>query len=160
MIFAAAFTLNFATPGLDYRADAVRLTQTIEARYWIPKLGRYAEFVAENGERSNAPAFAWDMAVQMSALAAAGRADKGYLKLLDKAQEALDTYGSRAHGVLGYAVLPRQKNPDRYYDDNEWIALAQLDAYETGLERHYLDLAKQTFNFVLSGESEDLGGGI
>ncbi|HEY3781009.1 MAG TPA: glycoside hydrolase family 76 protein [Fimbriimonadaceae bacterium] len=144
----------------NFRAEAQALTQSIQERFWDPTKSHYAANVSEQGQASKKPAFAWDMAVQLSALAAATAKNPTYQNLFDQADASLQTYGSQYNGVFGYAVLPRQKQPDRYYDDNEWIALAQLDAFDATKDIKYLNQAVQTFKFVMSGESNELGGGI
>lgn len=61
----------------------------------------------------------------------------------------------------GYAVLPGQsQNPERYYDDNVWVAWAALEAYQATHDRTDLDVALKAYNFVMSGEDSILGGGI
>jgi rhamnogalacturonyl hydrolase YesR len=45
----------------------------------------------------------------------------------------------------------------RYYDDNEWIGLASLQAYGATKDERYLKLAEHTFTFVAEGESPQGG---
>ncbi len=141
--------------------EATRVTANIQNQFWLPKVGHYAAYVTVSGKVANQPAFAWDLGVELSALAAAMGSDLAeYGPLFDQAQASLETYGSENNGVYGYSVLPGEPTPDRYYDDNEWIALAELDAYDASSNARYLNLAKRTFAFVLSGSSDTLGGGI
>ncbi|MBC8136465.1 MAG: AGE family epimerase/isomerase, partial [Fibrella sp.] len=49
---------------------------------------------------------------------------------------------------------------DKYYDDNQWIVLADLEAFEATRDRSFLREAWATQKFVLSGWDEKLGGGI
>lgn len=144
-----------------FRDEAARVTANIQSQFWQPEKGHYAAYVTAAGTVAKEPAFAWDVGVELSALAAAMRSNPAeYGPLFDQAQASLQTYGSDYRGVFGYGVLPKQSTPDRYYDDNEWIALAELDAYDASSSPKYLKLAKRTFDFVLSGSSEALGGGI
>jgi len=48
----------------------------------------------------------------------------------------------------------------RYYDDNEWLGLALIDAYEITGNVVFLNKAEQVFDFVKSGQDNKLGGGI
>jgi uncharacterized protein YyaL (SSP411 family) len=73
---------------------------------------------------------------------------------------ALDKYWNPAGPVPGYDVLPGPKSPDRYYDDNAWIVLGLLEIYDVTGEKKYLDKAEATMRFVMSGESNELDGGI
>ncbi len=162
LALALLFLSGFQQPKDSFRLKAEELTSTVQDRFWIPKKRQYTGYLTEAGSKSKDPAFAWDMAVQLSALAAACRIDpKTYRPLYDQAFDSLRTYGCDYKGVFGYQVWPYGGGtPDRYYDDDEWIVLAQLDAYEALHDRKYLDEAKKTFQFVLSGSSADLDGGI
>jgi rhamnogalacturonyl hydrolase YesR len=62
----------------------------------------------------------------------------------------------------GYATLPvAQGNaPDRYYDENGWMAIGLCDAYAATGNSSYLDKAKAALAFTLSGEDNVFGGGI
>lgn len=145
---------------ITLESRGLAILNAIDDRYWNPPTNTYVEFVGPNHKRSKDAAFAWDMAVLLSARAAAisspgGR--EGY----DKDAKTLEKYWTEAHGAAGYSVWPGQDgDPDRYYDDNEWIGLAQIEAFERTRDRKYLELARRTFQFVLSGETEELGGGI
>ncbi|MDI3310422.1 MAG: glycoside hydrolase family 76 protein, partial [Thermoanaerobacterium sp.] len=48
----------------------------------------------------------------------------------------------------------------RYYDDNEWIGIAFIDAYNIDKNEEYLDKAKEIFDFVMTGYDKKMGGGI
>ncbi|MCW2926342.1 MAG: glycosyl hydrolase [Thermoleophilia bacterium] len=45
----------------------------------------------------------------------------------------------------------------RYYDDNEWIGLAAMQAFDATGDRRYLEHAERTFRMVRSGEHPDGG---
>jgi predicted alpha-1,6-mannanase (GH76 family) len=160
LVAVAALTLKMTEP-FHFKGLAEAFTAKVEARYWNFEKHQYTAYVSDTGEIAAQPAFAWDMAVQMSSLAAACKIDpKRYQPLFDQASQSIETYGSVYQGVFGYGVLPGGGPPDRYYDDDEWIALAQLDAFDALHDKRYLEDAKKTFQFVMSGESSDLGGGL
>lgn len=62
----------------------------------------------------------------------------------------------------GYATLPVTggASPDRYYDENGWMAIGLCDAYLATQDESYLERAKKALDFTLSGEDDVLGGGI
>jgi mannose/cellobiose epimerase-like protein (N-acyl-D-glucosamine 2-epimerase family) len=153
--FAVAQTRpDFKTWGLSAMAQ-------IEQEYRLPARSLYADSFRPADKRPSGPAFMWACGVQLTALAAAARADKPhYLPLLRQYITGLDVYWSKADPVPGYDVLPGPKSPDRYYDDNEWVALALLEAYELTGDPADLDRAEKTFKFVMSGEDALLGGGL
>jgi mannose/cellobiose epimerase-like protein (N-acyl-D-glucosamine 2-epimerase family) len=103
----------------------------------------------------------WGCGVQLTALTAAARVDgPTYLPLMKRYISGLDVYWSRADPIPGYDVLPGPKSPDRYYDDNEWLVLALLEAYDLTHDAADLDRAEMAFKFVMSGEDNQLGGGL
>lgn len=150
--------LGVAQP-MTMRDIAREVRNLVETRY--ARAQDYAAWVDAEGNVASAPAFAWDMAVLLSAYAAGLRSDRegaeaGYRRVAER----LDRYFVATEAGKGYAVLPQQDPPDRYYDDNAWIALAYLDANEAVPDRKTLARAKEAFAFVMSGESSELGGGL
>ena len=99
--------------------------------------------------------------VQLTALAAAAEFDPGtYVPQLTAYADALEKHWIVDNGIGGYSVLPEQQRADRYYDDNVWIVLALIETLEATRDEKYLERAEATMRFVLSGEDDELGGGI
>jgi predicted alpha-1,2-mannosidase len=121
-----------------------------------------ADEAADGSDIEPRPAFMWSAGVQLAALAAAARADSNkYRRPLTDYAEALQFYWQREHnGIGGYDVRPLPKAPDRFYDDNAWIVLGELETYEATHNATYLARAEAAFRFVLSGEDTKLGGGL
>ncbi|MCW5941363.1 MAG: hypothetical protein KIS66_03975 [Fimbriimonadaceae bacterium] len=158
--FATVLLLGLGVAQPITMRDLARETRNlIEARFLRP--GDYAAWVDGEGKAADAPAFAWDMAVLLSAYAAGLRSDReGAEAGFRRVSERLDRYFVTTPLAKGYAVLPHQEPPERYYDDNAWIALAYLDANEAVPDRKTLARAKEAFAFVMTGESSELGGGV
>ena len=154
-------------PAFDPAAAAAHGMGTldlIEQRLSLPDgRGLYAQEI-----RPADPAFhpvaadCWSAGVQLTALTAAARLDPGrYRADVRRFVDALDDqYWSDANGIGGYDDGPHPKPPDRYYDDNAWIALGLVEAYEVSHEQRDLDRAAATLRYVLSGEDDKLGGGL
>ena len=105
--------------------------------------------------------FLWGYTVLMSTFAIGARVDPAtYKPRMEAAFEGLEKYWTtKAPG--GYAVLPGQgRNPDRYYDDNAWVGLAAMEAYDALTDKKHIEVAPRAFTFVVSGEDDKLGGGI
>jgi rhamnogalacturonyl hydrolase YesR len=121
----------------------------------------YADEVVVGKPKSTKSAFMWGCGVQLSALAAAARLDRGRsLTTLRHYVDALDSYWGTYKGHSGYGVLPTPSPPDHFYDDNAWMILALAETYEITRDPQDLRRAEQTYRFVLSGEDDKLGGGI
>ena len=135
--------------------------ETIKRDLWLADRGLYAEKATAGGVRPTVPAFMWGAGVQLTALAAAAQFDAGtYVPQLAAYADALEKYWIVHNGIGGYSVLPEQQRADRYYDDNVWIVLALIETLEATRDEKYLERAEATMRFVLSGEDDELGGGI
>ncbi|MVN92828.1 glycoside hydrolase family 76 protein [Mucilaginibacter aquatilis] len=53
-----------------------------------------------------------------------------------------------------------EKTTTLYYDDNQWIAIAYMDAYKRNHQKKYLDTTKMIYRFMLGGLDSVGGGGI
>jgi len=164
----AIHTLMTIPTTIDQKLDKTLLrswlsetSQLIEQRYWNESEKVYIEEIDSAGKPSGQAAFMWDMGVVLAGYAQGMKVDrKTYAPLFEKALAAIEPYWSDARGLKGYSVLPRQSDPDRYYDDNAWIALALCEAYETTKNKKYLERAAETYKFVVSCEDSKVGGGL
>ncbi len=59
-----------------------------------------------------------------------------------------------------YYNATKWQSGDYYYDDDAWLCLQFLNAYELLGEEHYLELAEELLDFFWTGWDESLGGGI
>jgi hypothetical protein len=133
--------------------------EQIRRELYLPDSKLYAED-RKAGAGPGGPAFAWSAGVMFSALNAAARVDPRFKPWLQDYANAVESYWQPDGTTPGFSVLPHQDHPDRYYDDNAWLALDYADAYRILGDRRYLDRAEATEAFVLSGEDDTLGGGL
>ncbi|MEJ7589267.1 MAG: glycoside hydrolase family 76 protein [Ferruginibacter sp.] len=49
---------------------------------------------------------------------------------------------------------------DRFYDDNQWIGIAYMDAYNRTRDTQYLTRSKDIYDFMMTGFDMASGGGI
>ena len=134
---------------------------SMEEDFWLPARHLYVE----NGRLHQPPAppvtMMWDAGVALSALNAAARLNPDqYRDRVSAFIDALGAYWTDFNGLGGYDVQPGPKGNDRFYDDNAWMVLALADAYEVNHRPGDLARAEATYRFVLSGEDDQLGGGI
>ncbi len=141
-----------------YRKWGSETLDEIRASFWSPSDGLYIE--ETRSDRLTAPAFVWSRALNLTALSAAARLDHAFVPRLIADADSLHAYWVNAGGIGGFDVLPGPKPVDRYYDDNAWMTLGLLDVYEVTRDHQYLDWARETFRFVMSGEDDRQGGGI
>ncbi|MDM1293667.1 AGE family epimerase/isomerase [Sphingobacterium sp. N143] len=85
-----------------------------------------------------------------------------YQKVLDeKVLPGLREYRDVKRNPTGYAsYLNTAAASDRFYDDNIWLGIDFTDSYIHTRKTGYLQSAKEIWDFVKSGEDDQLGGGI
>lgn len=138
-----------------FLAKATEVSASIQGRFWDKKSHLYS---AKAGGKD--PELIWGNGVMFSALVAASRHDKRYRPIQRDFFEALDAYWDVKVKIPGYEPARTQGGSDKYYDDNAWMVLTFLEAYEVTKEAKYLKRAEETLDFVLSGWDDQAGGGI
>lgn len=111
-----------------------------------------------------AVSFLWPFSGMFSAVNALGRLEgmkdkyNGYLADM---MTGLEKYRDELRQPAAYQAYPFDfGGDDRFYDDNMWLGLDFVDAYELTKDDGYLKKAEEIFEFIMSGWSEELGGGI
>jgi hypothetical protein len=134
----------------------------IHATFYMPDRHLYALAANDPKQKSPRPAWIWDASIQLGALCSAARQDpRTYLPQVRAYATALRTYRTTYNNRPALDVNPPPKKPDRYYDDNAWICLSLLEAYDLTKDPADLKLATEAYDFLLSGEDTNtLGGGI
>ena len=142
-------------PG-EYARQAAEVTEYIQKNLWDRKGGVYYQAIDKKQ-----PDFIWGGGVMFSALVAAARSDPHYRPELRKYFEGLDRYWDSKVKIPGYEPGPTGGGgSDKYYDDNAWMVITFMEAYELTGESRYLKRANETLDFVMSGWDEEAGGGI
>lgn len=145
------------TPSPSALEIGLQALDRIHERYMLPS-GLYAEYAP--GARDRQPAFNWAVGVMLSALNAGAKATPRYRPILEAYADGIEVYWNPVGPVPGYDVLPWPKPTDRYYDDNAWMVISLLETGEILDAERFVDRAERTLIYVLSGESDRLGGGI
>ncbi len=74
---------------------------------------------------------------------------------------AINQYYSTVQPVPAYqAYVTKEEKDDRFYDDNQWIAIACLDAYNRTKKQQYLNIAEGIYRFMMTGFDTAAGGGL
>ena len=112
------------------------MTEHIQKNFFDSQSGVYFKSVTVRK-----PDYVWLQSVMFSNLVAAARSDPAtYGPLLQKYFTALDGYWDPKVKIPGYEAAPTRGNGnDKYYDDNAWLVITFLEAYETNRDPRYLD---------------------
>jgi uncharacterized protein YyaL (SSP411 family) len=84
----------------------------------------------------------------------------GQTALFDSVLAAIQPYYDSASIPAYGAYIVREKRDDRFYDDNQWIAIACLDAYERTHRKQYFEQGLMIYRFMMSGYDTVAGGGL
>ena len=108
--------------------------------------------------------FLWPFSGMMSATNALlhnPSARRQYLPYLDSLVVGMEAYKDTSRVPPGYqAYPPAMEKSDRYYDDNGLVGIEYAEAYLNTNNPEYLQRAKVAFKFIISGWSDQLGGGV
>ena len=157
---AVAFSADPSSPPLCRQWGEETLA-SMEKDFWLSARHLYTE----NGRLHEPPTppvtMMWGAGVALSALDAAAKVDPDeYRDRVSAFIDALNPYWTDFNHLGGYDVQPGPKPNDRFYDDNAWMVLALAEAYEVNHRPGDLARAEAAYRFVLSGEDDQLGGGI
>jgi len=157
---AGAATRSTSGPGIAARERGMDAIAFID-RTFRRSDGLYADDVRKENPKRRGPAMIWPAGVELSALNAAAAIDPDRVAAARGYADALSKYLTTSRGFTAYSPVPGRDI--RYFDDNEWIILDLIETYRLkndAASGRYLDGAVATMKFVLSGESNDLGGGV
>ena len=157
LLLATCLALLTAAAPARAATDAQRAAEvmrSVQQRFWD---GRRHVYVGQAGHRD--AALMWDCGIAFSALDAAARADPAtYRPVLSTFFTTLDRYWDRDQKLGGYEPAPTAGNgDDKYYDDNEWMAITFAEAYAMTGNPAVLRRMRETTDFVLSGGTTSLG---
>jgi uncharacterized protein YyaL (SSP411 family) len=82
-------------------------------------------------------------------------------QLMPPVMDAIDAYRSNKPPVPGYdSYVVKEGGGDRFYDDNQWIGIAYMDAWQRTRDKKFLSLAEEIYRFMMSGYDTISGGGL
>jgi uncharacterized protein YyaL (SSP411 family) len=85
----------------------------------------------------------------------------GRKKYFDSVLQSIQAYYDPSAPAASYgSYIVKEKKDDRFYDDNQWIGIACLDAYERTKDKKYLDQGLLVYRFMMSGFDTVSGGGL
>lgn len=123
-------------------------------------------YLAEGSEQKKHQevAFLWPYSGMLSGCVAMYKmtGDEKYKKILEeRILPGLELYWDNQRQPNCYQSYPIfNGESDRFYDDNDWLAIDFCDYYELTNDKKYLDKAEELHKYIYSGWSDELGGGI
>jgi beta-galactosidase len=157
----AAVGISKAQPrqsSADYRARIADLYHIIQTNLRDSAAGLYYE--SDSAVNENAHSWLWPLCAYIQAANEMEvlQPDGDFLRPVLHAIERYYAPQSPAPGYQDYVRAERASS--RFYDDNQWIAIALLDAYNRTHKGEYLRKAEMIYRFMLTGMDTVAGGGL
>jgi hypothetical protein len=135
------------------------LKQSIAQHFIDPATGYYIEKTIRKSE-DKPYAYLWPLCGLVQA-ANEEEALTGKTGYLDRVMMAIQAYYDPSAPAPAYgSYIVKEKRDDRFYDDNQWIAIACLDAYERTKDKKYLEQGELVYRFMMTGFDTIGGGGL
>jgi len=144
---------------INYTTELQDLYKAVDTHFYLPDSGFYKEHAVRE-KQDNAVSYLWPLCALIQATEQMETVFPGR-NYMDQVYQVIEKYDDPAPPSAGYDSYPgRFKREDRYYDDNQWIGIAAMDAYKRSHKKRDLELGKKICRFMLTGLDTVSGGGI
>lgn len=142
----------------DFEQHVSDINNNINLRLKDGKTGLYFE-TTDAVQKENPHSWLWPLCALVQA---ANEMDVLYPKQehLKPVVKAIDQYYSEKAPVAYQDYVTAERLSSRFYDDNQWVAIAYLDAYNRTKEKHYLKNAIMVYDYMITGMDDKAGGGL
>ncbi|RYY12486.1 MAG: glycoside hydrolase family 76 [Chitinophagaceae bacterium] len=143
----------------DYKTEMVKLYKAIRDNYFDSSSGYYREF-PKTQEQKNKASYLWPICAIFQAENEIEAVQK-QRNLIPATVSIINKYYDKRPPAPGYASYPPELGGgDRFYDDNQWIGITFLDAFERLKNKTYLDKGKEIYQFMMTAYDSTAGGGL
>ncbi|WP_234736858.1 glycoside hydrolase family 76 protein [Tellurirhabdus bombi] len=157
-------TLSFSglqaqKPAVDYSTRLALIQKNIDQVFYMPQTGLYLE-TNDPAHNEKPNSYLWPLCALYQATNEREvlEPSKNYMAPVRK---AIEQYHNTVPPVPGYQAYIRKAGVDtRFYDDNQWIGITALDAYNRTQKKDYLTLGEDIYRFMMVGYDQAAGGGI
>jgi uncharacterized protein YyaL (SSP411 family) len=148
-----------AQTAVEYQNRIDIIHNNIYKTFYDKRAGLYFETNNAADHKGNY-SFLWPLCALVQAANEQEEADspKQYIAPVMKAINKY--YSARPPAPAYQAMVAKKKVDSRFYDDNEWVAIALMDAYHRTHQKSYLDVSKMIYKFLLTGHDQVGGGGF
>lgn len=143
----------------DYKSRIAILQQNITKYYYDSTTKYYKEFDVP-GAKDKPFSYLWPLCALIQA---ANETEKQQLSQIPvkAVLNTIQVYADNSPPAPAYASYISQiEKSDRFYDDNQWIAIASMDAYERTKDKQYLAEGEKIYRYMMTGTDTVSGGGI
>ncbi len=143
-----------------YKQRIAVIQKNINRFFYDSVYHRYKEFNYRSTSDKNEWSYLWPLCALIQAaneVEATGLSNGFFDDVLRHIHEYTDTTPP-AKGYASY--LPSVKKEARFYDDNQWIGIACMDAYNRTKNKSYLAEGEAIYRFMMTGFDTAAGGGL
>jgi hypothetical protein len=140
------------------RVEALRIQ--VQQQFTDRASGYYKEFNYRDSNDKKKYSYLWPLCGLIQAADENDRLFRG-ASFFDTVLHAIQAYYDDAPPAPGYnAYLLKEGKEERFYDDNQWIGIAAMDAYNRTNKEAYLEQGKLIYRFMMTGFDTAAGGGL
>jgi len=159
LLLACLTGVNAGAQNPGYKSRIRLLYTGINSKLFDAKTGLYYE-TTDISKNENPHSWLWPLCALIQATNEMENLELGK-NYMERVTKAIDQYYSNKPPLPAYQDYPYQERvSSRFYDDNQWVAIAYLDAYHRNHKKKYLDDAKMICRFMLGGLDTVAGGGL
>jgi len=160
LLLSGLLAQAMAQPSLqEYENRIKQINDDIYAQYYDSPAKLFRETNSKTGDKKP-HSYLWPLCALVQAANEMERLQPGG-SYVPPVMDAIDKYYSTKPPVPGYeAYVVAEGGDDRFYDDNQWVAIACLDAYNRTKQKKYLLVAQAVYRFMITGFDAKAGGGL
>lgn len=147
-------------PASDTLSRTQLIYNNINTYFYKPATGLYLE-TNDPKHNENKHSWLWPLCATVQAANEMEVLEPGK-QYLPQVNKAIDQYYSDAAPAPAYQdYVFAERRSSKFFDDNQWIAIASLDAYQRNKDPMYLQKAKMIYvHMIKSGLDSAAGGGL
>jgi rhamnogalacturonyl hydrolase YesR len=159
LVLSCSLFSMMSTGQLRFANELQSLHKAIEQKFLISEQGYYREH-AEKQKDERPVSFLWPLC---GLIQAANEMEmvSGKKGEVDRVMTIIEKYYDARPPAPGYASYPPPHGGgDRFYDDNQWIGIALMDAWSRTGDSNYLSKSKMICRFMMTAFDTVAGGGL
>lgn len=158
MLLFAVSSLPAMTQSTKYQERVDVLVDNIDQHFKAGITGLYYE-TADRVQKDNPHSWLWPLCALLQASHEVDVVMPGK-KHMEPVVKAIDQYYSPVVPVAYQDYVTAERKSSRFYDDNQWIAITYLDAYQRNPDPKYLQASVMIHDFMMTGLDTVAGGGL
>jgi hypothetical protein len=150
MVLGCAMAFSAAAQTINYKERISVIHKNIYQTFYDKGANLYLETNNVEANKGN-HSFLWPLTALLQAANEMEALEPGKQYIAPVMKAIQQYYSDRAPAPAYQAMVVKEKIDARFYDDNEWIAIALMDAYARTHKKQYLETSKDDIPFPAHG---------